>query len=69
MAEAASRLLRAARKVMMRSCPTCALAEWNWTAIPLASLNGGWQSHHQEESSFQEIHCANLDWSYRQEAE
>jgi hypothetical protein len=50
---------------MMRSCSTCALAEWNWMAIP-SILNDGQQSH-QEEWSFQEIHCANLDWSHLQE--
>lgn len=68
MVEAASGLLRAARKVMTRSRPTCALAEWNWMAILPTSLSGDHQSLHSEESSFQAIQCANLDWSHRREA-
>ena len=66
MVEAALDRLRAARKVMMRSRPSCVLAEWNWTATP-SNLNGGQQSHRWGESSFQVTDSPSQDWIDRRE--
>ena len=62
MVAAASHRLRAARRVMMRSCPICAWAEWNWTATLRASPNGDQQSRRRAVSNFQAIGCPSQNW-------